>query len=316
MVYRGNWHKAIDTCNVIDYAASNVTSKKPSGLQMGVYMNPSRHIITRRVSCYYINAEIPSRHPGLLVTHNCLIPSRPYASLISMTAQSTSSREQIFDLTNGKSVIVPDLQAMMAHWPMATNSNLEILEKATTDRFEWIFLSVKNQKRLQKMKNSQVALFASMWWPYAPIQALYTMTWLSIWLFVWDDEIDSAEFADLVNDFDRASNFRCQTLRFIRESLKLHDDSSPHGSVYSCDSIVSPASENIIIHNFEDVGRAVSEFGNGRLSARFYEELEVFVKMTELEQKVHLSSKLPTVGEYLERRMGSSGVHVCLALTE
>jgi hypothetical protein len=64
------------------------------------------------------------------------------------------------------------------------------------------------------------------------------------------------------------------------------------------------------------VGRAVSKFGNGRLSARFYEELEVFVKMTELEQKVQLTGELPTVSEYLDCRMGSSGVHVCLALAE
>jgi hypothetical protein len=56
----------------------------------------------------------------------------------------------------------------------------------------------------------------------------------------------------------------------------------------------SLATESIIIQNFEDMDRAVSEFGNGRLTARFNEELEVFVKMTELEQEVHLSGELPT----------------------
>jgi hypothetical protein len=120
----------------------------------------------------------------------------------------------------------------------------------------------------------------------------------------------------LWHDFERASDFRRETLRFIRGSLRLHERPNTHSRSYSSDSNESLASGSITIHNFEDVGRAVSEFGNGRLCARFYDELEVFVKMTELEQKVQLSGELPTVSEYLERRMGSSGVHVCLALTE
>jgi hypothetical protein len=119
-----------------------------------------------------------------------------------------------------------------------------------------------------------------------------------------------------VHDFKRASEFRCETLQFIRESLRLHEGSRSHDRPYSSDSTESLATEIIIIHKLEDVGRAVSEFGNGRLTARFYEELEVFIKMTGLEQEVHLTGELPTVSEYLERRMGSSGVHVCLAQTE
>lgn len=238
-----------------------------------------------------------------------------------MTAKDRSQREQIFDLIRGKSVEVPDLQAMMAHWPAATNPNLGLLEMATTARFRSLFPGAESQKRLQKMENTHAALFAAMWWPYASIETLYTVAWLSVWLFVWDDETDSAEFADLVHDFGRASDFRHETLRVIRESLRLRDSSSSVSGSETRDCPFSStahtsSSGSIIIRNFEDVGRAVSEFGNTRLTARFYEELEVFVKMTELEQTVHLSNEVPTVSEYLERRMGSSGVHVCLALTE
>ena len=38
--------------------------------------------------------------------------------------------------------------------------------------------------------------------------------------------------------------------------------------------------------------------------------------MTDLEQQVQLSGRLPTVEEYMRRRMGSSAVRVCLAITE
>lgn len=233
-----------------------------------------------------------------------------------MAATSKTAHKQIIDLVSGNSVRIPDLQAMMAHWPVATNPNLEPLERATRARFERLFPESRSHKRLEKMQNISAALFAAMWWPYAPIEALFTVAWLSIWLFVWDDETDSAEFADLVQDFDRASDFRYDTLQFIRESLCLYQGPNAHVHRSTSNAPASLESASCIIRNFEDVGRAVSQFGNGRLTERFYQELEVFVKMTELEQKVHLSGELPTVREYLDRRMGSSGVHVCLALTE
>jgi hypothetical protein len=219
-------------------------------------------------------------------------------------------------LIRGQTVVAPDMQAMMAHWPAAINPNLDDLERATTARFEWLFPEASSHKRLQKMKRTQAALFAAMWWPQVPLEALHTVTWLSIWLFVWDDETDSAEFSDLVHDFERASEFRRETMHFIRESLQIHASSDSDDSSSSNGSDASLESDSIIITNFDHVGRAVAEFGNSRVTARFYRELEVFVNMTELEQKVHLSGELPTVSEYLERRMGSSGVHVCLALTE
>ena len=107
-----------------------------------------------------------------------------------------------------------------------------------------------------------------------------------------------------------------ETLHFIRESLQLQACSDSNDSSSSNGSDGSLESDSIIITNFDHVGRAVANFGNSRVTARFYKELELFVNMTKLEQKVHRSGELPTVSEYLERRMGSSGVHVCLALTE
>ena len=45
-------------------------------------------------------------------------------------------------------------------------------------------------------------------------------------------------------------------------------------------------------------------------------EIEFYIEMAELEQQVQLSGKLPTVQEYRRRRMGTSAVGVCLAITE
>ncbi len=46
------------------------------------------------------------------------------------------------------------------------------------------------------------------------------------------------------------------------------------------------------------------------------QEIEVFVNMSELEQRVQLSGQLPSVESYQRRRMGTSAVGVCLAIQE
>jgi len=48
----------------------------------------------------------------------------------------------------------------------------------------------------------------------------------------------------------------------------------------------------------------------------FFKEILFFVEMTDVEQRFLMSQKLPTVEEYRERRMGSSAVGICLAITE
>jgi len=46
------------------------------------------------------------------------------------------------------------------------------------------------------------------------------------------------------------------------------------------------------------------------------QQLELFVEMSELEQRVQLSGHLPSVESYQRRRMGTSAVAVCLAIHE
>lgn len=49
---------------------------------------------------------------------------------------------------------------------------------------------------------------------------------------------------------------------------------------------------------------------------RLFSQIDFFVQMSGVEQKVQLSGKMPSVDEYRQRRMGTSAVTVCLAITE
>ena len=46
------------------------------------------------------------------------------------------------------------------------------------------------------------------------------------------------------------------------------------------------------------------------------QQIEHFVNMTALEQRVQLSDHLPSLESYRKRRLGSSAVGVCLAIHE
>jgi hypothetical protein len=49
---------------------------------------------------------------------------------------------------------------------------------------------------------------------------------------------------------------------------------------------------------------------------RVYEEIRLFMEMSELEQRMRLAGVIPSVEEFWRYRLGSSAVTVCMALNE
>ncbi|KAI4265004.1 MAG: hypothetical protein L6R38_009716, partial [Xanthoria sp. 2 TBL-2021] len=117
--------------------------------------------------------------------------------------------------------------------------------------------------------------------------------------------MDSAEFSSLVNDYDQARAFRLDTLNYTKRCL-----------VADVDPALPKVPENASIVSFGPIGEAISTACTSSQIETFLEEIVFFVEMTDVEQQVQMSGKLPSVEEYKRRRMGSSAVGVCLALTE
>lgn len=222
-------------------------------------------------------------------------------SLIDMLSQNQLSRMQILSSLKGASAVIPNIQALLGGWPHRLNPEIERLHEEVDKYLETLF---PPGKRLRKMKALNAAHFASSWWPYASYEALRTLTYLSIWLFAWDDETDSLHFSSLAADLPRAHLFRLETIDYIRECLTDENGASHN-----------PCS-NSVITCFRPVGKAVRESCTDDQLRSFLDELEYFVVMTEVEQFCSLRDNLPSVDEYLQRRKGSSAVGVCLALTE
>ncbi len=58
------------------------------------------------------------------------------------------------------------------------------------------------------------------WWPHADFNELRIVTFLAIWLFLWDDALDepTGEYAD---NFEAAQLYREETVQFLADTLGL-----------------------------------------------------------------------------------------------
>ncbi|CAO1606118.1 hypothetical protein XANCAGTX0491_009618 [Xanthoria calcicola] len=217
-------------------------------------------------------------------------------------ALEINARDQLLQSLRGRTLRIPDLPALLQHWPQYVNLELDRLRGHADTKLQELF---PEGGRLKKTRAADTGLFAASWWPYARFEALTIATYLSIWLFVWDDELDSAEFSSLVLDHGRASAFRAETLDFAERCLMVD------GQQCTMD-----APTNAIIASFRPIGEAISKSCSAHQVEIFLKELRFFIEMTGVEQQVQMTKKLPSIDEYHQRRKGSSAVRVCLAITE
>ncbi|KAH8662917.1 isoprenoid synthase domain-containing protein [Tricladium varicosporioides] len=212
-----------------------------------------------------------------------------------------AGRENLLSLIRGQSMTLPDIEYLLRHWPQSIHPELDRLYTDIELYLEGVFPA---GKRLQKLKAAKIPLLGASWLPDVSYQALTISTYLLIWVFVWDDEMDSLEFSSIVADPKQAKVFRTATIEYIRACLDGDDIQA------------AKISSNPIITSFKPVGDAVASSCTNDQIAAFLSELELFVYMTGVEQLFQQEKMLPTVEEYQERRMGSSSVGALLSITE
>ncbi|KAI0885574.1 terpenoid synthase [Annulohypoxylon maeteangense] len=221
------------------------------------------------------------------------------------TAPPVSPRERLLSSIRGCRITIPDLQSMIRHWPQGVHPEIERLEEHVQKTFASMSSSFRGTTRFRKLKSSNMTFFGASWWPFASYEALKTVTSMSIWLFAWDDEIDSHEFSTIIKDSENASTFRQKTMDYVQQSLS-----------GSSESQLSSISTDTIITGFKPVGQAISKSCNDRQVTRFLNEMSFFIKSCGDEQQFQLTNRLPTVEEYVCCRLGTGAVRVCLATIE
>jgi hypothetical protein len=156
-------------------------------------------------------------------------------------------------------------------------------------------------KILSALQRSDFGLFGATWWPQSKFDKLKIVTYLAVWLFTWDDEIDLSD-GTMWDEFGAAQIYREQTLAYVRYALGI--DSVP------------PEVSNGIILNFAPIAEACKKAYTLQQNKMVYEEMRFFMDMSEREQRLRLSGTIPSIDEFWHYRLGSSAVTVCLALNE
>jgi hypothetical protein len=105
-----------------------------------------------------------------------------------------------------------------------------------------------DKPKLSALRASDFAFFAAAWWPKAQYEELKVLMFFTIWLFIWDDEIDepTGYYSD---DLAGAEEYRARTTEFVTECLGPHDLPSARPL---------PA-QNKIISSFRDIGAPLAK---------------------------------------------------------
>ncbi|KAI4235240.1 MAG: hypothetical protein LQ349_003306 [Xanthoria aureola] len=110
----------------------------------------------------------------------------------------------------------------------------------------------------------------------------------------------------LWDDSDLSQPYRDETRLHVLECLGLTDD------LNGC----PVRSVNPTILAFEGIGNAIRSVYTYEQRCRFMKHMENFLEMSRREQALRLRGTLPTVEEFWSYRLGSSAVHITLAMNE
>ncbi|KAI0390729.1 terpenoid synthase [Xylariaceae sp. FL0594] len=209
----------------------------------------------------------------------------------------------------GKTLHLADLTKVFAAWPSATNKYAEELQELVDSLLERI---VTNERKLKALKQADFARLMSLWYPDAEWEELKVATAYSVWIFVWDDEIDAGD-TDAAASEDLAREYYRQSLIYIHRMLGL-DGEREGGEDDDDEATIEAPNQNMTL--FADVGRGVRKVTDIQQRQRFFDELENFMLQVGVEHTHRMAGTIPTVDEYMNIRSGSVGCAPQIAITD
>ncbi|MCJ1417265.1 hypothetical protein MMC32_003607 [Xylographa parallela] len=217
-----------------------------------------------------------------------------------------TSRIEVLNQLRDQTLRITGLRSAFGGWPFATNA---AVKQVRDDVESWlnrvlIHSSLHSQHpKLRKLKAGDYGLFGATWFPLASLEKLRIATYLCIWLFIWDDEIDS-DVGSLAANFALAQEFRSETLRYIKNRLGLDT---------SADFLKT---SDPVIKSFDIIGNALRESYTREQREIFMNEIDFFMEKSEVEHRLRLSEYVVSLEDYWHYRLGTSAVRVVLSVIE
>ncbi|KAI8958720.1 terpenoid synthase [Daldinia sp. FL1419] len=210
--------------------------------------------------------------------------------------QNYSEKELVAKRLKGQRLVIPDIRPIFAHWPSEQNENYEtvkdIIDKRIAEQ------PMKDEARTA-FCNMNPSLLAAKWWPRSSKENYRVLVDLIIWFGYWDDLSES-----LAADPISAENLRDATKILGRQSL---------GLATSEEEI---AISNPLILDFKRIGGKIAAAYDEEQRKTFLDHFEKYIDSTRLEAEADLSGTLPSLKDYWEVRILTSGMGILLGVTE
>ncbi|KAI0840386.1 terpenoid synthase [Hypoxylon sp. FL0890] len=208
---------------------------------------------------------------------------------------------------DGKTFHLPDLWKVFPDWPLAANPHAQRLDALVDSLLERI---ITNDKKLKALKQANFGRLISLWYPNAEWPELEIAAAYSVWIFVWDDEVDAND-TDVSNDEELSRAYYQKSLSTIHNLLGLDPVQDGQEPVFEADQSLHP---NMAL--FADVGRGMRATTDRIQRERFYRELENFMVQVGVEHVHRMRGSIPSVEKYIEIRSGSVGCAPQIAITD
>ncbi|ORY63945.1 isoprenoid synthase domain-containing protein [Pseudomassariella vexata] len=208
----------------------------------------------------------------------------------------------------GKTLRIPDLRKTFADWPCATNKHAKKLEGLVDSMLERI---ISDERKLRALKRADFARLLALWYPDAEWEELVIATAYSVWIFVWDDEVDAGDTA-VSTDEELTRVYARQSRNYVRQALGL-DEGSDAQAGGKHDGEEAPNTNMVL---FTDVGRGMRTTTDLVQRKRFFRELEYFMLQVGIEHTHRLRGSIPSTEKYMEIRSGSVGCAPQISITD
>ncbi|KAI3332001.1 terpenoid synthase [Xylariaceae sp. AK1471] len=210
---------------------------------------------------------------------------------------TVNQRALLAQKLSGQRLVIPDMRPILIHWPSEQHPDYEVIKNAVDKRFA-LLTSEKNRKAIS---DADPALLAARWWPTASTKTYQVMTDLVIWFGLWDDVIEK-----LADDTAAAESLRVSTKDFIRRELGLAED----------DEASASATTNPLIQSFQPIAAEACAFYNKDQRRILLDHFDRYIDATKLEAEAERSREIPSLKEYWNVRILTSGMGTLLGLSE
>lgn len=138
-------------------------------------------------------------------------------------------------------------------------------------------------------------------YPTAGWEQVKTMALMSFFLFLWDDMVDrelEPGVVDIASDLECGNKFRRASTDYVNHFLRITDGDAPEGF-------------HKLLGSFDEVADVCTTQDKAQLDVQLLaHDISDFFQCNQLEQKLRLSGKVPTIEEYWQFRYGVSAVAI------